>query len=40
MFMKGRYIGENVRTLIEIIEHAENNRQSGLIFFSDFSKSL
>jgi len=37
---KGRYLGENVRTLVEIIEYADNNEQSGLIFFSDFSKAF
>ena len=39
-FLKGRYIGENVRTLVEIIEHAENNEQTGLIFFSYFLKAF
>jgi len=34
--MNGMYTGENVRTLIEIIEHAKNNEQLGLILFSDF----
>jgi len=39
-FLKGRYIGENVRTLVEIIEHVEDNEQSGLLFFSYFLKAF
>ena len=39
-FLKGRYIGENIRLLFEIIEHAEEQEIPGMIFFSDFEKSL
>lgn len=38
-FIKGRYIGENIRLLLEIIEHVEDSRP-GLIFFSDFEKAF
>ena len=31
-FIKGRYIGENIRLLFEIIDNAENEDKHGLIF--------
>ena len=39
-FIKGRYIGENIRLLFEIIDNAEDENKPGLIFFSDFEKSF
>ena len=39
-FLKGRYIGENIRLLFEIIEHAEEQEIPGVIFFSDFEKAF
>ena len=39
-FIKGRYIGENIRLLFEIIDKAEDENKPGLIFFSDFEKSF
>ena len=39
-FLKGRYIGENIRTIIEIIENANNNDTPGMIFFADFEKAF
>ncbi len=39
-FIKGRYIGENVRTLMEIIEESNDNNIPGLIFFADFQKAF
>ena len=39
-FVKGRYIGENIRLLFEIIETAEEENKQGLIFFSDFEKAF
>ena len=39
-FIKGRYIGENVRTIIEAMEQTEHNNEPGLIFFSDFHKAF
>ena len=32
-FIKGRYIGENIRFLFEIIDAAEEENKPGLIFF-------
>ena len=39
-FMKGRYIGENIRQIFEVLEHAEEQEIPGLIFFSDFEKAF
>lgn len=39
-FMKGRYIGENVRLIFEIIEYAEEYNQPCLLFFSDYEKAF
>ena len=39
-FIKGRYIGENIRLLFEIIDNGEDEDKPGLIFFSDFEKAF
>ena len=39
-FIKGRYKGENIRLLFEIIDAAEEENKPGLIFFSDFEKAF
>ena len=39
-FIKGRYIGENICLLFEIIDNAEDENKPGLIFFSDFEKAF
>ena len=39
-FMKNRYIGENIRTTIDIIEQLNVNNQPGLIIFTDFEKAF
>jgi len=39
-FIKGRYIGENIRILNEIIDKVNENNEPGLIFFSDFQKAF
>ena len=39
-YLKGRYIGENVRLLFDIIEHAQENEIPGLLFFADFEKAF
>ena len=39
-FIKGRYIGENIRLLFEIIDNAEEENKPGLIFFTDFEKAF
>ena len=39
-FIKRRYIGENIRLLLEIIDNAEDENKPGMIFFSDFEKAF
>ena len=39
-FIKGRYIGENIRLLFDIIEYTEENNIPGLLLFTDFEKSF
>ncbi|MCW4346095.1 MAG: reverse transcriptase domain-containing protein, partial [Candidatus Thiodiazotropha endolucinida] len=39
-FIKGRYIGENIRLLFEIIEKSAEENKAGMIFFSDFEKAF
>ena len=39
-FLKGRYIGDNIRQLLEIIEHYERLQKTGLIFIADFEKAF
>ena len=36
-FIKGRYIGENVRLISEVIENTNTTDEPGLIFFTDFN---
>ena len=38
-FMSGRYIGENIRLVIEAMDHCEVQEQPGLLFFADFEKA-
>ena len=39
-FIKGRYIGENVRLIIEVMEYLERKNKPGLLFFADFQKAF
>ena len=39
-FMKGRYIGENIRILEEVLDYVEHTNSSCLLFFSDFEKAF
>ena len=39
-FLKGRYIGENIRTIFEVIEHLNDENKPGLLFFADFAKAF
>ena len=39
-FIKGRYIGENVRLLEELLDYVEDKNISCLLFFSDFEKAF
>ena len=38
--VKGRYIGQNVRLLNDLIEFTESNKVSGLLLFIDFEKAF
>ena len=40
IFIKERYIGENIRLLFEIIDNATEDNKPGLIFFSDFENAF
>ena len=39
-FIKGRYIGENIRLIQETIEMVEKENMPGLLFFADFEKAF
>ena len=39
-FIKGRYIGENVRLLNDILEYVEDTHLPALLFFTDFEKAF
>jgi hypothetical protein len=39
-FIKGRYIGENIRRLLDIIEHCNNKQIPALYMFIDFEKAF
>ena len=39
-FIKGRYIGENIRLLEETLDYVEDSNTECLLFFSDFEKAF
>ena len=39
-FLKGRYIGDNIRQILEVIEYYETSKKAGLIFVADFEKAF
>ena len=39
-FLSGRYIGENIRTLYDLIAHTEKNNIPGLLLLIDFEKAF
>ena len=39
-FLKGRYIGENIRVIFDIIDYLNENNKPGLLFFADFEKAF
>ena len=39
-FIKGRYIGENIRLPFDIIEYTEENNIPWILFFTDFEKAF
>ena len=39
-FLKGRYIGENVRLLLDVMNYADNNNVPGFVFSIDCEKAF
>ena len=39
-FIKGRYIGENVRLICEVLDYTDETNNPGILFFSDFEKAF
>ena len=39
-FIKGRYIGENIRTILDLIDHCNDNAIPAFILFLDFQKAF
>ena len=39
-FIKGRYIGQNVRLLCDIMEYSDTNKLPGILLFRDFKKAF
>ena len=37
-YVKGRYIGESIRLITDILEYTEDNSMGGILFFADFEK--
>ena len=37
---QGRYIGDNIRQILEVIEYYETSKKAGLIFVADFEKAF
>jgi hypothetical protein len=39
-YIKGRYIGTNARTILDICEYCENRNYDGILLFLDFQKAF
>ena len=39
-FLKNRYIGENIRTVYDLMEHLEISNRSGMLLLLDFEKAF
>ena len=39
-YIKGRYIGENARIILDILEYCEENNLDGILLFLDFEKAF
>lgn len=39
-FMKGRFIGETARSILDIIAHTESSKLPGVLLFIDFEKAF
>ena len=40
VFLHGRYIGDNIRQVLETLEHYETSGKSRLVFIADFEKAF
>ena len=39
-FIKGRYIGDNARFILDIFDYCEEFNENGILLFLDFEKSI
>ena len=39
-YVKGRYIGESIRLISDILEYTEDNSMGGILFSADFEKAF
>jgi hypothetical protein len=39
-YLKNRYIGQNIRTIIDVMEYTKDNEEDGIIAFFDFEKAF
>jgi exonuclease III len=39
-YLKGRYIGQNIRTIIDVMDYTKQNNLEGIIAFLDFEKAF
>ena len=39
-YIKGRYIGNNARLIMDIFDYCENNKETGILLFADFQKAF
>lgn len=39
-YIKGRYIGNNARLILDIFEYCENTNTEGILLFADFQKAF
>ncbi len=39
-YIKGRYIGENIRLLLDVMEYCDKTNESGILLFLDFQKAF
>ena len=39
-YVKGRYIGESIRLITDLLQYTEENSVGGIIFYADFEKAF
>lgn len=39
-YIKGRFIGENARLVLDIYDYCEENNEEGILLFTDFKKAF